>query len=325
MVHGSGCPTAGRSFFVLDKIPKLCCVALTRLHRGSRRDHRLGGAGGAVLRRLGMVPRRLGRTIGVKPAPRPLRAGRSAGAKAARRGSHPGAARTPPQSGADRADKIRVGRRGDGPPLPTCPCPPDAPASQPSTRRDALRKKGCPPRGGSRQHPSSRRGAAILPAGRNPATTIPRAPARENESACPMPERNPHLHVMAGLDPATHVLPRQRGAKAWILGSGPKMTAGGDRPPIPHFMAGRDPATHVCPRPRGAQGVDPRVKPEDDGEVIGPHPFIPGPRSGARNPSTPTVEMKSGECAVANVRNCCGGGFRALARFPRNDAGGGDQ
>ena len=73
-----------RSTFVLDKIPKLCCCAPTRLHRGSRRDHRLGGAGGAVLRRMGMVPRRLGRTRSATPAPRPLRAGRSAGAKARR-------------------------------------------------------------------------------------------------------------------------------------------------------------------------------------------------------------------------------------------------
>ena len=39
--------------------------------------------------------------------------------------------RTAPERGCP-ADKNRVGRRGDGPPLPTCPCPPDAPASQPS-------------------------------------------------------------------------------------------------------------------------------------------------------------------------------------------------
>src|SRR5687768_5728565 len=82
---------------------------------------------------------------------------------------------------------------------------------------------------------------------------------------------------MAGLDPATHVCPRPCGAKAWILGSGPRMTARGDMPPIPHVMAGLDPATHVFPGPRGAQGVDPRVKPEDDGEVgCSTHPVIPG-------------------------------------------------
>jgi hypothetical protein len=80
------------------------------------------------------------------------------------------------------------------------------PGGMPFARRDALREKGCPSQGGSRQRPSSRRDSAILPAGRNPATTTPRAPARENESACPTSGRD---RTQRGLPDAE--LPRPSG------------------------------------------------------------------------------------------------------------------